>query len=104
MEVRRRVPLPTAKNRMISPKERPLRGGVPPVDTRSYATEDLVLQLKDFSDARESASPPRSTKINIPAASAPRTAKLYHFPSPRVNYRARPNWHPAAAVLGLTRG
>ena len=37
--------------------------------------------------------PPRSTKINIPAASAPRTAKLYHFPSPRVNYRARPNWH-----------
>ena len=29
--------------------------------------------------------PPRSTKINIPAASAPRTAKLYHFPSPSVN-------------------
>ena len=28
---------------------------------------------------------PRSTKINIPAASAPRTAKLYHFPSPSVN-------------------
>ena len=29
--------------------------------------------------------PPRSTKINIPAASAPRTEKLYHFPSPSVN-------------------
>ena len=28
---------------------------------------------------------PRSTKINIPSASAPRTAKLYHFPSPSVN-------------------
>ena len=32
--------------------------------------------------------PPRSTKINIPAASAPRTHKLYHFPPPRVNRRA----------------
>ena len=55
-------------------------------------TSMSVPQSKDFPGARESASPPRSTKINIPAASAPRTAKLYHFPSPRVNCRARPNW------------
>ena len=31
--------------------------------------------------------PPRSTKINVPTAFAPRTHKLYHFPPPRVNRR-----------------
>ena len=54
-------------------------------------TSASVPQSKDFPGARESASPPRSTKINIPAASAPRTAELYHFPSPHVNGRTRWN-------------
>ena len=31
--------------------------------------------------------PPRSTKINVPTAFAPRTHKLYHSPPPRVNRR-----------------
>ena len=53
-------------------------------------TSASVPQSKDFPGARESASSPAVSKINIPAASAPRTAKLYHFPSPRVNRRACP--------------
>ena len=60
-------------------------------------TSASVPQSKDFPDARESASSPAVSKINVPAASAPRTAKLYHFPSPRVNCRARPNWHEVSA-------
>ena len=52
-------------------------------------TSASVPQSKDFPGVRESASPPRSTKINVPAASAPRTAKLYHLPSPRVNRHAQ---------------
>ena len=42
--------------------------------------------IQGFSGARESASPPRSTKINIPAASATETAKLSLPVSPR-------QWH-----------
>lgn len=51
-----------------------------------------VPQSKDFSGARESASSPAVSKINVPAALAPRTHELYHFQPPRVNRRAPPNW------------
>ena len=51
-------------------------------------TSMSVPQFKDFSGARESASSPALTKINVPTAFALRTHKLYHFPPPRVNRRA----------------
>ena len=51
-------------------------------------TSMSVPQFKDFPGARESASSPALTKINIPTAFAPRTHVLYHFPPPRVNRRA----------------
>ena len=53
-------------------------------------TSMSVPQFKDFSGARESASSPALTKINVPTAFAPRTHALYHFPPPRVNRRAPP--------------
>ena len=53
-------------------------------------TSMSVPQFKDFSGARESASSPALTKINVPTAFALRTHKLYHFPPPRVNRRAPP--------------
>ena len=52
-------------------------------------TSASVPQSKDFSGARESASSPAVSKINVPAASAPRTATVYHFSSHAVNRRAQ---------------
>ena len=60
-------------------------------------TSMSVPQFKDFPGARESASSPALTKINVPTAFAPRTHALYHFPPPRVNRRAPPK-------LGCSRG
>ena len=51
-------------------------------------TSASVPQSKDFPGARESASSPAVAKNNVPETFAPRTATLYHFPSPRVNAAA----------------
>ena len=52
-------------------------------------TSMSVSQSKDFPGARESTSSPAVSKINVPAASAPRTATVYHFSSHAVNRRAQ---------------
>ncbi len=62
-------------------------------------TSMSVPQSKDFPDARESSSSPAVSKNNVPAAFAPETTKLYHFPSPRVNATARAKLHYVCQFL-----